>query len=233
MLTHDTVIFDLGNTLVSYYDRPEWPSILEQAMKEVTAYLRDERLLHVALEQLPARVSTERGERDDYRVNPLEERLARIFDLSETEAPQHILTEMSRRFLRPIFARARLHEDVPPVLQELRQRGVRTGILSNAPWSSPAGLWREELARHGLLTSVDAVVFCRDAGYRKPARQAFEFIMSKLGVPAQGCLFVGDDPRWDVAGPRAVGMDAVLIDRAGRGDGSSDPVIRDLGALLR
>ena len=28
----------------------------------------------------------------------------------------------------------------------------------------------------------------------------------RLQVPAERCLFVGDDPRWDLVGPRALGM---------------------------
>ena len=33
-------------------------------------------------------------------------------------------------------------------------------------------------------------------------------------------MFVGDDPRWDITGPEAIGMKAVLIDRTGRIDNS-------------
>ena len=237
------VIFDLGNTLVSYFTREQWPAIRERAIGEVAACLGQRGMLRVDAADLPARVAAERGvgdlppdiaakrsQGDVHRVRPLEGRLARIFDLSPQEMEGELAPELCRRFMKPIFATARRYDDALPTLAELRLRGVLTGILSNSPWGSPAELWREELARHELDTAVDAAVFCRDVGWRKPAPQGFAFIMDKLGVTAGECLFVGDDPRWDIAGPRAVGMDAVLIDRDGAtGDAGA---IRSLAELL-
>jgi len=203
------VLFDLGNTLVAYWHREEWPTVLDEAIAEVAAHLRDRALLNVSPEDLPPRVEAERGEREDPRVRPLRGRLARIFDLREVEL------ETCRRFMQPLFARARVYDDTMPTLEELRRRGIRTGILSNTPWGSPPELWREELDRHGLLEAVDAVAFCRDVGWRKPDPRPFEFICEKLGVSPGDCLFVGDDPRWDIVGPQRIGMDAILIDRTG------------------
>jgi FMN phosphatase YigB (HAD superfamily) len=40
--------------------------------------------------------------------------------------------------------------------------------------------------------------------------------LERLGVEADECLFVGDDPIWDVVGPEALGMETILIDRTGR-----------------
>jgi hypothetical protein len=38
-------------------------------------------------------------------------------------------------------------------------RGIKTAIVSNTPWGSPADACRAELTRHGLLDKVDAMVF--------------------------------------------------------------------------
>jgi putative hydrolase of the HAD superfamily len=64
------------------------------------------------------------------------------------------------------------------------------------------------------------VVFCRDTGWRKPAPPVFELVLDRLGVAAGDCLFVGDDPRWDIVGPERLGMPAVLIDRTGATEGA-------------
>jgi FMN phosphatase YigB (HAD superfamily) len=45
-------------------------------------------------------------------------------------------------------------------------------------------------------------------------------------------VFVGDDPRWDIAGPRAIGMDALLIDRTGAAAGADLTTLADLPARL-
>jgi putative hydrolase of the HAD superfamily len=160
------------------------------------------------------RVPEEDHEAADHRVRPLEERLGRIFGIDRSQGPE-VAAAMCLRFTEPIFAQGRRYEDVLPVLRQLREEGIRTAIVSNTPWGSPGSLWREELVRLGLSSWVDAAVFCTDVGWRKPARPIFERAMKLLRAGPEDCLLVGDDPRWDLAGSRAVGIDAILIDRYG------------------
>lgn len=228
-MKHKAVIFDLGNTLVSYYTNEQWPAILEQSIGEVARHLRQRGLMRVDPGELAARVQAERGESADHRVKPLEERLGRIFKLEPGEAEP---VELCRLFIKPIFSLARRYDDVLPTLDDVRRRGLRIGILSNTSWGSPAELWREELHRHGLHAMADAAAFCRDCGWRKPAPQPFQFLLGKLGLAAGQCVFVGDDPRWDIDGPRAIGMDAVLIDRTGSAQFADERPIRSLAELM-
>jgi putative hydrolase of the HAD superfamily len=229
------VLFDLGGTLVEYYTRAEFPGILEEAIGEVERYLRHLDLLRVLPEALWQRVRDEDHEAGDHRVRPLEGRLMRIFQLDDAKCPvaqpmsADLVVQMCRRFLRPIFGRGRRYSDALPVLQRLRAAGLGTAIVSNTPWGSPAELWREEVERQGL--SVLAVVTCRDAGWRKPARQIFELALERLGASPQESLFVGDDPRWDVQGPREMGMEAILIDREGAMEEGREDTIRSLDEL--
>jgi putative hydrolase of the HAD superfamily len=229
------VLFDLGGTLVEYYTRAEFPRILEEAIGEVEGYLRHLDMLRVTSQALWQRVRDEDHEAGDHRVRPLEGRLIRIFQLDDTNRTVaqpmggDLVVELCWRFLKPIFARGRRYGDAHPVLQRLRAAGLHTAIVSNTPWGSPAELWREEVERHGL--SVQAVVTCRDAGWRKPARQIFEFALERVGASPQESLFVGDDPRWDVLGPREMGMEAILIDRQGTMAGSREGTIRSLEEL--
>ena len=231
-MSYDAVIFDLGNTLVSYYTRAQWPEVLAQCVAEASACLRERGLLRVDPDELARRVQAERRESGGIRVRPLEVRLAWIFGLSPAEMADDAGLAVCRCFMGPIFALASRYDDALPAIETLRRRGLETGILSNSPWGSPAALWREELARHGLLDAVDAAVFCGDVEWRKPARQPFEFIMQKLAVAPEHCLFVGDDPRWDIVGPSELGMDAVLIDRHGEFPDADAPRIRSLHELL-
>ena len=157
------------------------------------------------------RVTAEDFEAKDYQVRALEGRLSRIFP--DVPWSEELADESCRRFMRPIFAIAHVYDDVLPTLAALKAGGVRTAIVSNTPWGSPAALWREELARLGMADVVDVLVFCPDCGWRKPARQIFDHALQRLGAAPGQCVFVGDDPRWDVAGPQAAGMEAVLIDR--------------------
>ena len=202
-LVKDVVLFDLGNTLARYYEMRDFPGVLKAAVGEVECFL------DVSADW--SQVEAENFESKDFCVRPLEGRLSRIF--SEIAWSEATSMEACRRFMRPIFALAHLYEDVLPILNTLRAQGVRTAIVSNTPWGSPAVLWREEMARLGLTEAVDLTVFCADCGWRKPAKQIFEDTLHRLGATPEQCLFVGDDPRWDIVGPQALGMDAVLIDR--------------------
>lgn len=226
-----TVLFDLGNTLVSYYELPDFPRILEEAIGEAEHYLRSSDIEVGTREELWKRVTDENHEAPNYEVRPLEERLARIFALRDRD--DAILLELCRRFMRPIFALGALYDDVLPALEELRALGCRIGLISNSPWGSPAALWREELDRLDLARHLDHAIFCRDTGWRKPAPAIFHHALERIGAATSETVFVGDDPRWDIAGPAAIGMDAILVDRGGdRIDGASITSLRQLPPIL-
>ena len=63
-MKYTTVIFDLGNTLIAYWQRSEWPTVLEEAIAEVTGHLEERGLLKANVEGSPERVQAERGEGD-------------------------------------------------------------------------------------------------------------------------------------------------------------------------
>ena len=212
------VLFDLGNTLVSYYRAPEFPTILRQCLM---ACLEELGLAGAALDgDLHTRALALNRETPEHTVWPLGERLAVLFPDRATDPPT--LARLSRAFLEPIFATARLDPEALPLLAALRASGIRTAIVSNTPWGSQAQAWRAELSRHGLLAAVDATVFCVDAGHRKPHPAPIERALGALGVSPKDAIFVGDDVRWDVAGARAAGVRPVLIAPAGTADLPSD-----------
>jgi putative hydrolase of the HAD superfamily len=225
------ILFDLGNTLVRYFDREVFPAILQAGILGVRAALEERGMQRVGPEAMWDGVRAEDHEAEDYRVRPLEGRLARIFQLEPGEMAG-AAGELCRRFTAPIFARGQRYEDSLPTLQALRAGGRRLAVVSNTPWGSPGALWREELKRLGLDPWFDAVVFCTDAGWRKPASPIFQLAVDQLQVEPQDCLFVGDDPRWDLAGPQALGMDTCLIDRQGLGQETDGACIRNLHELM-
>jgi putative hydrolase of the HAD superfamily len=203
------VLFDLGNTLVGYYESAEFPSVLRRCLRECSQAqgwsgdaAREETLLERAL-QLNA-------ERPGFAVRPLGERLRELFE-PHVSLDDVMLSRLGAAFLKPIFDLARLDPQAFIVLESLRQRGIKTAIVSNTPWGSPASAWRTELARHGLLERVDAVVFCVEVGWRKPHRAPFDRALALLDVVPADAVFVGDDPRWDIVGAQNAGVRPVLL----------------------
>jgi HAD superfamily hydrolase (TIGR01509 family) len=95
------------------------------------------------------------------------------------------------------------------VLQGCRERGWKTGLLSNTHW--PRDLHERWLAEAGLLELLDARVYTSDLAHMKPHPEAFGALLSALDVSAEHAVFVGDRARDDVAGAQGAGMRAVLL----------------------
>jgi putative hydrolase of the HAD superfamily len=227
------VLFDLGNTLAQYYDQSEFPAILEQGISNVADHLKSLGIPTISKSDLSERVRQENHESKDFRVRPLEERLTRIFQLTPATNNDELFSRICRRFMEPIFALGRVYDDAFISMRELRSNGYRVGIVSNTSWGSPALLWREELARLGLQELTDKAIFCRDVGWRKPDSRIFTYALQELAATADESVFVGDEPQWDFVGPRAVGMDAIVIDRRGRFEKEYPDAIRSLRELPR
>ena len=102
-----------------------------------------------------------------------------------------------------------LFDDAIPVLELLRGRGLKVGLLSN----SARDLGR--FVEHHDLT-VDAVLTSRDHGKTKPHEAIFLRMLELLDVAPPDAVMVGDQLEDDIEGARAVGMRALLIDRDGR-----------------
>jgi putative hydrolase of the HAD superfamily len=96
------------------------------------------------------------------------------------------------------------------VLAELRARGLRLAICSNWDWDL-----NQAVDEVGLADLVDVQVSSAWAGARKPHPRIFEDTLTKLGVEAAECVFVGDTWGPDVAGPRALGMTPLYLSRDG------------------
>jgi putative hydrolase of the HAD superfamily len=102
-----------------------------------------------------------------------------------------------------------LDEDAPNVLQELYGK-YKLGIVSN--FAIPECVYNL-LEKFGLKKFFDSVLVSGAINKRKPCPQIFEKALEVLVVDASEVVFVGDTPSMDVAGPKAVGIKAVLIER--------------------
>jgi putative hydrolase of the HAD superfamily len=105
-----------------------------------------------------------------------------------------------------------LYEDALPVLGELRRQGLKLGLVSNTGRDLVAFI-----EHHAL--DVDAAISSRVHGKVKPHRTIFLAVLEQLGVEPADAAMVGDSPEDDVEGARALGMQALLLDREDRHPG--------------
>lgn len=120
-----------------------------------------------------------------------------------------------------------LYDDVLPTLDALRAHGLKVGLLSNS-----ARDLDEFVAHHGL--TADAVLTSRAHGKTKPHEAIFRRMLELLDVAPGEAVMVGDTIEDDIVGARAVGMRAILVDRAGRFGAEAGALddLRELPAAL-
>jgi len=94
-----------------------------------------------------------------------------------------------------------------PLLEALRERGLRLGLVSNA--FDPGWLLHRDLEQMGLAQRLDFSVFSSEVGTRKPHPAIFQRALEALGVEAGRTLFVGDRLYEDVRGAGELGMTTV------------------------
>jgi putative hydrolase of the HAD superfamily len=101
----------------------------------------------------------------------------------------------------------RLGATTHALLESLRGRGLKLGLVSNA--FDPPPLLHRDLERMGVAERLDAAVFSSELGKRKPHPAIFERALAELGVGPERAVFVGDQLVADVGGARGVGMTTV------------------------
>ncbi|ABF45411.1 HAD-superfamily hydrolase subfamily IA, variant 3 [Deinococcus geothermalis DSM 11300] len=143
------------------------------------------------------------------------EELAGRLGLDPVHAAELLTAYPYERYLKPV-------PGAREVLTELRARGLRIGVLSNTLPSID-----RTLTALGLADLVDVAVASCTAGVHKPEPGAFEYALTRLGLPAETVLFVDDRPE-NVAAARALGLQAVQIDLTGE----APDALHDLWAVL-
>lgn len=120
----------------------------------------------------------------------------------------------------------RLFPDVLPCLEELQNRGVAMGIVSN--WER----WLPALLDQCQVTGYfNTVVVSGEVGIEKPDKRIFELALDRLGVSPEDTIFVGDILEADILPSSQMGMTPVLIDR--KGTYSDNPPCKRLTSLCQ
>ncbi|MEE8353295.1 MAG: HAD-IA family hydrolase, partial [Dehalococcoidales bacterium] len=98
------------------------------------------------------------------------------------------------------------------VLRTLRERGHKTGLISDCTHEVPL-LW----AKTPFASLIDVPVFSCSAGLKKPDPRIYRLAASQLDVTPEDCLFIGDGGSQELSGARDVGMHPMLFRLDGDG----------------
>lgn len=107
---------------------------------------------------------------------------------------------------------AGLDPEIIDVIRLCRRAGCGVGVVSNSD-GTLCGI----LERLGVRDLFDVVVDSHAAGVSKPSPKIFELAAGALGTSVGECVFVGDDPYFDIVGSQRAGVrESILWDRHGR-----------------
>jgi HAD superfamily hydrolase (TIGR01509 family) len=109
-------------------------------------------------------------------------------------------------YLKRKFEVLRPYQNVKSVLSTLRKKGLKIGIVTDAPRNKA---W-QRLVITGLEREFDFVITHDDTLKEKPHPTPFFLAVQKLGVLPSACLFVGDSPQRDIKGAKDAGMTTCL-----------------------
>jgi HAD superfamily hydrolase (TIGR01509 family) len=234
----DGILFDYGETLVGF-SRPR--EALAEAEERIVGALVASGRPEPAIATLRAIMQrVEREVIEHQRSDALDEIdvvavSLRAYGDAGLHLDHDLLDEILRIEQEAWWHGAHLDPDTIPLLDSLRDRGIRVGLCSNAPYRVES--LHGQLAFLGLESHLDAVTFSAEVGWRKPSPRIFEAAMGALGTGPERTMMVGDSEAADVAGAHAAGMWGVLIRRSGTGgSGDADAVIaalRELPGALR
>jgi HAD superfamily hydrolase (TIGR01662 family) len=107
---------------------------------------------------------------------------------------------------------AKPYEDTEQVLQTLKSKGYKLALLSNTDNFSVDFV----LDKYKLREYFDVVLFSYDCGLLKSDPRMFQKVLEQLGVDAAEAIMIGDSLETDVAGAKAAGVTAILVDHNGK-----------------
>ncbi len=224
-----TIIFDLGNTLVRYFNKDETYYVATECLESSLRFLKTNFNINLEFNIVIMNFMKESYEVDTYQVRPLYERLIKSLKLDNICMSENQKNALCESFLIPIFQNSQIYNDTLHVVQGLKCNGYKLAIMSNMPWGSPSQPWKQEIEKFGILQYMDEAVFCSDIGWRKPSPKIFKYTLSKLNSYPDKCIFIGDDPIGDIQGAKNVGIRGILIDRSVKNNHST--IINNLSEL--
>jgi HAD superfamily hydrolase (TIGR01662 family) len=200
------VVFDYGSTLICFHS--EFEKVRPSAHRAMVDALHAEDI-PVDAESFPRMFHADLAENEtrrdrEHREIPTIEILAGAMRRAGwPDAPRAALARVMRRYYAEYERHWHLFPETHAVLRELRGRGLRLAMLTNA---ADADNIHHMLEQHALAEFFHPLVISAVAGYRKPEPRLFHGILDIWKVPAQSVVMVGDQLGMDILGAHGAGM---------------------------
>ena len=112
------------------------------------------------------------------------------------------------------IASIKTYDDVKPCLKKLKERGIKTAIISDG---IPLKQY-EKILRLDIDDLIDLTVISDEIGIRKPNPKLFDHCLRKFGVNGPETIYVGDRIEKDIIPANLCQINSTLIHRGGKYD---------------
>lgn len=203
----EAVLFDYGHTLLDFrFDEDVWLGCLRDML---TAAGGSPDRAEDLRGELRRRLEALTADPDDHAELVYADVVAEALAACGTPVGPELVRTAIEAEHRGWASARHLHSEAHRLLDEVRRRGLRIGIVSNT--FDPPELLHADLAGDGVSERVDAIAFSSEVGRRKPAPEIYRAVLEALGVEPTNALFVGDRVREDIQGPASLGMRTCLV----------------------
>ncbi|MHC5108314.1 MAG: HAD family hydrolase [Planctomycetota bacterium] len=208
----EAVLFDLGDTLV-HFETSRVSAVLSESCRPSYDHLVE---IGHNLPDYPTYLKAvkRRFMRDWLRskVTRREVQLLKCMERLHKGLGAHLSQEeledvMCQTSTPAMKALTTVDDHAASVLENLRDQGMRMGVVSNTCFPSVA--IDTYLETKGLLKFFPIRVYSSDVRFMKPSRQIFRFALDQLDIEPGRILYVGDRLDNDVMGASRVGMKTV------------------------
>lgn len=207
----EAVIFDWGGTLSVWVDID-----IEDMWRMAARHAAPEREEELVRELISVEARSWEHVYTDQRSTRLVDLLSEASRVVGVDVAAAILEEAATHHLDAWTPHIRHHPEARQVLESLRGRGLRLGLLSNTHW--PRQFHERFLERDGLAGLIEARFYTSEMEYVKPHPSGFEAVLGALAVSDPGsAVFVGDRLHDDIRGAQNAGLRAVWIRNANVG----------------
>lgn len=213
----DMVFFDMGGTIDLYPTNKEkvkkacaqMQDILIKSGSESIKQIPGDDFMNIVLDGIENYKKWRCT--DSIEVSP--EELWSDFILKKIKIDQNVINDKAEDLTFLIdtgFVTRVARDEVSEVLQSLKQKNVRMGIISNV---LSRGQVPHSMKQYGITEYFDTVVLSSVFGKRKPHPEIFYHACEKASVKPENVLYIGNSPSKDIDG--AIGASigcTVLID---------------------
>lgn len=99
------------------------------------------------------------------------------------------------------------YEFTKPMLQELKDKELKLGIITNGKSETQ----RSKIKLLGFEEIFDEIIVSEEVGSEKPDTKPFEIMSERLGIAPENLIYVGDFPVNDIEASRKAGYTPVWV----------------------